>query len=94
VDLTYRVFEDRVEIVIRDQGSGFDRSMLPHAATRDDPLRHMEVRRELGLREGGFGLLISRGMVDEMTHNEAGNEVTLTKRFPPDSVFDRAGQEA
>ncbi|RUL87876.1 response regulator [Tautonia sociabilis] len=94
VELTYRVFEDRVEIVIRDQGSGFDRALLPHAATPDDPLSHMEVRRRLGLREGGFGLLISRGMVDELRHNEAGNEVTLTKRFPPDAVPDRAGQEA
>ena len=24
VDITYRVFDDRVEIVIRDQGPGFD----------------------------------------------------------------------
>ncbi|QDV34166.1 response regulator [Tautonia plasticadhaerens] len=94
VEVTYRVFEDRVEIIIRDQGSGFDRSMLAHAATRDDPLRHMEIRRELGLREGGFGLLITRGMVDELSHNDAGNEVTLTKRFPADSVPDRHGQEA
>ena len=65
---------------------GFRRDTLPHAASYDDPLRHMEVRERLGLREGGFGLLISRGMVDEMVFNEAGNEVTLTKRFPPDGV--------
>jgi hypothetical protein len=42
----------------------------------------MEIREKLGLREGGFGLMISRGMLDELRHNEQGNEVTLVKRFP------------
>lgn len=81
VEITYRLFDDRVEIVIRDQGAGFDRKNLPHAAIPDDPLAHMDVREKLGLREGGFGLLISRGMVDELLYNEKGNQVTLIKRF-------------
>ena len=70
-------------IIIRDQGSGFNPQTVPHAAREDDPIAHMNIREVLGLREGGFGLLISRGLVDEMRHNEAGNEVTLVKRFPP-----------
>ncbi len=82
VTITYRVFPDRVEIVVRDQGPGYNPSNLPHAASPDDPLLHMDVREKLGLREGGFGLLISRGMVDELRHNKLGNEVTLIKRFP------------
>jgi anti-sigma regulatory factor (Ser/Thr protein kinase) len=81
VEITYRLYEDRVEIVIRDQGTGFDRNNLPHAAIPDDPLAHMDVREKLGLREGGFGMLISRGMVDHLVYNEKGNEVTLIKRF-------------
>jgi anti-sigma regulatory factor (Ser/Thr protein kinase) len=81
VEITYRLFGDRVEIVISDQGAGFDRNNLPHAAIPDDPLAHMDVREKLGLREGGFGLLISRGMVDELLYNEKGNQVTLIKRF-------------
>ncbi|WP_435010462.1 response regulator [Tundrisphaera lichenicola] len=84
VDITYRIHSDRVEIVIRDQGQGFDKSKLAHAASADDPIAHMGVREKLGLREGGFGLLITNGMVDEMRHNETGNEVTLIKRFQPD----------
>jgi DNA-binding response OmpR family regulator len=82
VRITYRVCDDRVEIVVRDQGRGFDLDHLPHAASPDDPLLHMEVREKLGLREGGFGLMICRGMLDELLHNERGNEVTLIKRFP------------
>lgn len=79
--ITYRVFEDRVEIVVKDQGPGYDPGDLPHAAQSEDPIAHMDVREKLGIREGGFGLLISKGMVDEMRHNAVGNEVTLIKRF-------------
>ena len=85
VDITYRIHADRVEIVVQDQGEGFDRTQLPHAACPDDPVAHMDVREKLGLREGGFGLLITGGMVDEMRYNDVGNWVTLIKRFrPPD----------
>ena len=82
VNFTYRVYEDHVEIIIRDQGAGFDRDNIPHAALADDPFSHLDVRDKLGLRSGGFGLLICQGMVDELRYNDVGNEVTLIKRFP------------
>jgi DNA-binding response OmpR family regulator len=82
VNITYRIHEDRLEIVVQDQGPGFDRNSLPHAAVPDDPFSHLDVREKLGLRAGGFGLLICQGMVDEMRYNDAGNEVTLIKRYP------------
>ena len=81
VNITYRVYEDRVEIIIRDQGAGFDRNNIPHAAASDDPFTHLDVRDKLGLRSGGFGLLICEGMVNELRYNDVGNEVTLIKRF-------------
>jgi DNA-binding response OmpR family regulator len=81
VRITYRIYDDRLEIVVRDQGAGFDRNQLPHAAAPDDPFTHLDVREKLGLRAGGFGLLICQGMVDEMRYNDKGNEVTLIKRF-------------
>jgi DNA-binding response OmpR family regulator len=81
VRITYRIYEDRLEISVRDEGTGFDRASLPHAAAPDDPFSHLDVREKLGLRAGGFGLLICQGMVDEMRYNEPGNEVTLIKRF-------------
>lgn len=83
VTITYRTYEDRVEVVIRDQGAGFNPSDVPHAAQADDPMAHMDVREKLGLREGGFGMMISRGMLDELRYNAKGNEVTLVKRFAP-----------
>jgi len=81
VSIRYRVYADRVEIVVRDQGSGFDMTKLPHAAVADDPFTHLDVRDKLGLRAGGFGLMICKGMVDELRYNDVGNEVTLIKQF-------------
>jgi DNA-binding response OmpR family regulator len=81
VTITYRIEADRVVITVKDTGPGFDRAALPHAADPSDPGKHLDVRQALGLRVGGFGILMSRGMVDEMTYNEAGNEVRLVKRF-------------
>jgi two-component system OmpR family response regulator len=39
------------------------------------------LRNELGLREGGFGIMLARGLVDGFRYNDRGNEVTLIKRF-------------
>ena len=81
VSVTYRIEKDKVVVVIRDNGSGFDRDNLPHAARADDPAAHLAVREAKGLRVGGFGLFMTRGLVDELEYNEAGNEVRLIKRF-------------
>src|SRR5262245_28610366 len=82
VTVVYRIDPQKITIVIRDTGAGFNPSNLPHAAQTDDPVAHMMVRETLGLREGGFGILMSRGLVDELEYNETGNEVRLVKYFP------------
>jgi CheY-like chemotaxis protein/anti-sigma regulatory factor (Ser/Thr protein kinase) len=79
VNITYRIDKDRVVIVIRDSGPGFNPDAVPHAADPEDPAKHMEVRDSLGLRVGGFGILMARGLVDELQYNETGNEVRLVK---------------
>jgi two-component system OmpR family response regulator len=83
VTIDYRIDPKKITIIIKDQGSGFDPRNLPHAANTEDPVAHMMVRETLGLREGGFGILMSRGLVDELEYNETGNEVRLVKYFPP-----------
>jgi CheY-like chemotaxis protein/anti-sigma regulatory factor (Ser/Thr protein kinase) len=67
---------------IADPGPGFNIDDLPHAAiggTSDDPIAHMQVREEKGIRPGGFGLLMVRGSVDELLYNEKRNEVVFVK---------------
>ncbi len=81
VTVTYRIDGEKVVIIIRDDGPGFNRAELAHAAKPDDPCAHMEVRETKGLRPGGFGIFMTRGLVDDLQYNETGNEVRLTKRF-------------
>jgi anti-sigma regulatory factor (Ser/Thr protein kinase) len=67
---------------VKDPGPGFSPDRVPHAATSnppEDPLAHRDRRAELGLRPGGFGLLIARRVVDEFLHSEKANEVLLIK---------------
>jgi anti-sigma regulatory factor (Ser/Thr protein kinase) len=81
--IIYRIGADRITLIIKDQGPGFDPRNLPHAASDEDPIQHLDVRNELGIREGGFGIMLAKGMVDEFFYNDIGNQVTLVKRFPP-----------
>jgi DNA-binding response OmpR family regulator len=67
---------------ISDPGEGFSVDHLPHAAVSnkpDVPYEHCEIRNRLGLRAGGFGILLTRNLVDELIYNEKGNEVYLIK---------------
>ncbi len=67
---------------IADPGPGFRFEDLPHAAVgqrSDQPMAHMKIREERGIRPGGFGILMARAMVDELIYNEAQNEVIFIK---------------
>lgn len=67
---------------IADPGPGFNIEDLTHAAIgqpSSDPIQHMQVREEKGLRPGGFGLLMVRASVDELLYNEKRNEVVFVK---------------
>ena len=66
---------------IADPGPGFKMEGLDHAAIShpDDPIEHMNVRQQQGLRAGGFGILMVRAKVDELIYNEKRNEVLFVK---------------
>ena len=67
---------------IADPGQGFKIEDLSHAAVGQspgEPIAHVQVREEKGLRPGGFGLLTVRASVDELLHNESRNEVVFVK---------------
>ena len=84
VTIDYRIDPEKITIDIKDTGSGFNPTNLAHIAYPDDPISHMMVREMLGMREGGFGIMMARGLVDEMSYNEKGNEVRLIKYFSAD----------
>ncbi|HEY7058599.1 MAG TPA: response regulator [Vicinamibacterales bacterium] len=67
---------------IADPGPGFKIEELEHAAIgqpSDDPIKHMQIREEKGIRPGGFGLMMVRASVDELIYNEKRNEVVFVK---------------
>jgi CheY-like chemotaxis protein len=67
---------------IADPGKGFTFEGLTHSALSnpsDQPMQHTLEREDKGLRPGGFGLLMTRQMVDELLYNEAHNEVVFVK---------------
>jgi anti-sigma regulatory factor (Ser/Thr protein kinase) len=84
VDVTAVRTERSIVYHFRDPGCGFSRGQLELSAlsnTEADPIAHLQRRAELGLRPGGFGILLTKQVVDEMFYNERGNEVLLIKRL-------------
>ena len=63
----------------KDPGPGFNTVAPGSVATAGDPMGHMAEREARGLRPGGFGLLLTKGLVDEVIYSERGNEVILVK---------------
>lgn len=66
---------------VKDPGQGFSLEELRHAAisSPEDLFSHLAVREVLGLRPGGFGMLLAKRLVDELIYNEQGNDVVLVK---------------
>jgi CheY-like chemotaxis protein/anti-sigma regulatory factor (Ser/Thr protein kinase) len=82
VDLSYIRTARSIVYYIRDPGEGFSMDTLAHAAvanTDEEPFRHVELRRQMGIRPGGFGLLMTKSFADELIYSAKGNEVILIK---------------
>jgi|SRR5579859_7864886 len=82
VDLSYIRTARTIVYYIRDPGEGFSMDSLAHAAvanTAEEPFRHVELRRQMGIRPGGFGLLMTKSFADELIYSAKGNEVILIK---------------
>jgi CheY-like chemotaxis protein/anti-sigma regulatory factor (Ser/Thr protein kinase) len=82
VEVAYIRLSQAVLYYVRDPGEGFSFDNLAHAAVASDPLQHVEVRDQCGMRPGGFGILIMRNIADELIYNEKGNQVLLVKYLP------------
>jgi CheY-like chemotaxis protein/anti-sigma regulatory factor (Ser/Thr protein kinase) len=85
VEVAYIRTSRAILYYIRDPGAGFSFEDISHAAVGcapDDPLRHVEIRAEAGMRPGGFGILMTRQIADELVYNEKGNQVLLVKYVP------------
>jgi two-component system, OmpR family, response regulator len=82
VELSYIRTARTIVYYIRDPGEGFSMETLAHAAIAnapEEPFHHAEIRNQMGLRPGGFGLLMTKSFADELIYSAKGNEVILIK---------------
>jgi CheY-like chemotaxis protein/anti-sigma regulatory factor (Ser/Thr protein kinase) len=83
VELHFIRTERAITYYVRDPGEGFSLDKLQHAAISHpgDSTGHLEVREEMGIGPGGFGILLLKNFADELIYNSKGNEVILIKRL-------------
>ena len=73
--------DGRLEARVTDQGRGFDPSTVP------DPTEPENI-----LKSGGRGLFLMRQLLDEVSYNDQGNQVTLVLRLEQGSALEGGAQ--
>jgi len=89
VEVAYVRARNMVLCRIKDPGQGFSLGEIHHAAINNptcDPIRHALLREAQGLRPGGYGVLLTKHLLDELIYSEKGNEVLLIKYLSPQRV--------
>jgi len=79
---------------VADPGPGFSFQDLAHAAVgqpAEEPIAHVAIRDQLGMRPGGFGIALTRAIADELLYNEAQNEVIFIKYLTPSTETSGTG---
>ncbi len=64
----WSVSKDRVSVEVEDEGGGFDPDCVPDPTSE----HNLEI-------PSGRGLVLMRGYMDEISHNERGNKVTMVR---------------
>jgi DNA-binding NarL/FixJ family response regulator len=88
VEVSYVRTNRSVICRIKDPGQGFTLEEILHVAVNNpshDPIRHTVLREEQGLRPGGYGVLLTKHLVDDLVYSQKGNEVLLVKYLPTHS---------
>jgi CheY-like chemotaxis protein/anti-sigma regulatory factor (Ser/Thr protein kinase) len=82
VEVKYIRLKRAVLYSIKDPGEGFSLGEIRHAAVKNpeqEPLHHVKVRQDMGLRPGGYGILMASHVIDELVYNEKHNELIFVK---------------
>ena len=75
IHVRVKISRDEAVFIVRDEGPGFDTLQLPVSVDLEDQGR-----------PAGRGIPLMRSIMDELTYNATGNEVTLIKRRAPEPV--------
>lgn len=72
-----RILPGKVIVYIEDEGEGFNPAHIPDPSA--DPIAHIEHRKALGKRLGGYGVHLIRNLMDKLVYNARGNRVVAIK---------------
>jgi serine/threonine-protein kinase RsbW len=78
IRIQYLLDEQKITVVVRDEGEGFDASSYLEGRKDKDALDALRERIQKGER-GGLGLVLMLRCLDRVEYNAQGNEVILTK---------------
>jgi len=79
IRLQYRMLPDRIVFRIEDEGEGFDVDAV--ADPSKDPFAHIMERMTEGKRMGGYGIFMTKKVMDDVIFSRRGNVVMMTKRL-------------
>lgn len=77
VRIVWEVSDEHIQVVIRDEGEGFDVNDVPDP-TDDENLD----------KPGGRGIMLMRSFMSEVSYNDSGNQLTMIKRRDDDDDDD------
>ena len=82
INLCFEIFDDRIKIVISDQGESFD-----YEATKSHLGPYNDNENIDFLREGGLGLFLIESLMDEVTvYKESGVTISMIKYIKKEQV--------
>lgn len=80
IEIQYLLDSEKITLVVRDQGPGFDHEQFVKSGATRDALTAARERHAQG-RMGGLGIMLMLRCCDRLEYNNQGNQITLTKRL-------------
>lgn len=82
INLCFEIFDDKIKIVISDQGESFDYETTKSKLGPYDDNENIDF-----LREGGLGLFLIESLMDEVTvYKESGVTISMIKYIKKEQV--------
>ncbi|MBI2900777.1 MAG: ATP-binding protein [Planctomycetes bacterium] len=80
IEIQYLLDAEKITLVIRDQGPGFNHEQFVKSGSTRDAISAARERHQQG-RMGGLGIMLMLRCCDRLEYNPQGNQLTLTKHL-------------
>jgi anti-sigma regulatory factor (Ser/Thr protein kinase)/nucleoid DNA-binding protein len=81
IEILYLLDKERITVVIKDAGKGFDHHKYVNRGRGGDALTAARERHKEG-KLGGLGIMLMLKCTDSLEYSDLGNAVTVTRRLP------------